>query len=231
MKVVRAQQRLGWWLCAMTGVAIAGCATTPTAPGDAGVASSEVVSGLSRPGPNAGRVVIRRDSGLLGVACGHAIRLDGRLLGELDSGEQVVAYPAPGEHVVDVSMTGMLCAQNNASGVSFTIEAGKSKVFRTGFSGFRLFVQLVGEENLAAPTQTLPAISAPRPAAAASRPAAEPSGQFGGEAERLARQQCAAQPRAVLAGKGPGAETYTVKCDNGDVMTVRCEFGNCRALR
>jgi hypothetical protein len=34
-----------------------------------------------------------------------------------------------------------------------------------------------------------------------------------------------------LAGKGPRAETGTVNCDNGDVMTVPCEFGNCRALR
>ena len=36
---------------------------------------------------------------------------------------------------------------------------------------------------------------------------------------------------AHLAAKGPGFETYSVACATGDTMMVRCEFGNCRALR
>jgi hypothetical protein len=31
--------------------------------------------------------------------------------------------------------------------------------------------------------------------------------------------------------KGGGAETYSIACDNGDVLTVRCEPGRCRALK
>ncbi|GAA6118910.1 hypothetical protein Acidovoranil_10130 [Acidovorax sp. FG27] len=51
-------------------------------------------------------------------------------------------------------------------------------------------------------------------------------------AERLAREQsCSAQPLATLAAKGPGFETYSVPCANGDALAVRCEFGNCRVLR
>ncbi|SFD57050.1 complement resistance protein TraT [Paracidovorax konjaci] len=51
-------------------------------------------------------------------------------------------------------------------------------------------------------------------------------------AERLARaQSCSVQPRAALAAKGPGFETYTVPCDSGDALAIRCEFGNCRVLR
>lgn len=51
-------------------------------------------------------------------------------------------------------------------------------------------------------------------------------------AERLARDQsCTATPMAWLAAKGPGFETYTVPCSNGDAMAIRCEFGQCRVLR
>lgn len=44
-------------------------------------------------------------------------------------------------------------------------------------------------------------------------------------------QRCAADPRATLVAKGPGFETYSLLCANADTMVVRCEFGNCRALR
>jgi hypothetical protein len=36
---------------------------------------------------------------------------------------------------------------------------------------------------------------------------------------------------ASLAAKGPGFETYSVACANGDALAIRCEFGNCRVLR
>jgi len=42
---------------------------------------------------------------------------------------------------------------------------------------------------------------------------------------------CHADPRVTLAVKGPGFETYSVPCTNGDTIMLRCEFGNCRALQ
>ncbi len=57
-------------------------------------------------------------------------------------------------------------------------------------------------------------------------------GQDGFNAERLAKSQsCSALPRAILTGKGPGFETYSVACESGDALSMRCEFGNCRVLR
>lgn len=57
-------------------------------------------------------------------------------------------------------------------------------------------------------------------------------GQDGFNAERLAKSQsCSALARAVLTGKGPGFETYSVACESGDALSMRCEFGNCRVLR
>jgi hypothetical protein len=51
-------------------------------------------------------------------------------------------------------------------------------------------------------------------------------------AERLpAVKACHPAPRATLSAKGPGFESYTVGCANGDVLLVRCEMGNCRLMR
>jgi hypothetical protein len=61
---------------------------------------------------------------------------------------------------------------------------------------------------------------------------AGPAGQFSYQAERLAEvKACNAIPSAKLAGKGPGVENYTVACSNGDFLSVRCEFSNCRVLK
>lgn len=69
-----------------------------------------------------------------------------------------------------------------------------------------------------------------RPAPALAPP--RPIGTEAFSAERLARSQsCSEQPVASLAAKGPGFETYSVACANGDALAIRCEFGNCRVLR
>jgi len=86
------------------------------------------------------------------------------------------------------------------------------------------------------------AVSAPTvPAAAASlytpQPVDQPArrGATGADAlqaEQYAKQQqCSASASASLVAKGAGFETYSLACANGDAMMVRCEFGNCRALR
>lgn len=63
-------------------------------------------------------------------------------------------------------------------------------------------------------------------------PPAAPTGTDSYIAERLAKTlSCSASPRASLVAKGPGFESYSVPCSNGDAMAIRCEFGNCRTLR
>ncbi len=80
-----------------------------------------------------------------------------------------------------------------------------------------------------------PVAAMPRPMPWRPAPAQAPSRPIGTEAfsaERLARRQsCSEQPVASLAAKGPGFETYSVACANGDALAIRCEFGNCRVLR
>ena len=75
----------------------------------------------------------------------------------------------------------------------------------------------------------------PVPAPAQPAPPAAPPPALGTDsfnAERLARaQSCSAAPLASLVAKGPGFENYSLPCDNGDALAIRCEFGNCRVLR
>jgi outer membrane lipoprotein SlyB len=50
---------------------------------------------------------------------------------------------------------------------------------------------------------------------------------------KLARAgRCASgDAKLTMAAKGPGFETYSAPCANGDTVMIRCEFGNCRELR
>ncbi|AMO97087.1 hypothetical protein CFter6_4496 [Collimonas fungivorans] len=80
-----------------------------------------------------------------------------------------------------------------------------------------------------------PASAAPLPVIAVAAPAglpAEQIGQYSYQSEHLARaQSCSAAPHAILNARGPGFESYTVSCDNGDSLAMRCDFGQCRILR
>lgn len=76
-----------------------------------------------------------------------------------------------------------------------------------------------------------PVVRAPIPAPNPP-PTAPPTGKDAYMAEQLARQsQCSSDTMATLIAAGPGFEHYSMRCTNGDVMMIRCEWGNCRALK
>ena len=57
-------------------------------------------------------------------------------------------------------------------------------------------------------------------------------GQDSRQVEKLAKEaSCSSDAPGILLAKGPGYETYSVACTNGDVAMYRCEFRNCRSLR
>jgi hypothetical protein len=85
-----------------------------------------------------------------------------------------------------------------------------------------------GPGGLPAPTSG----SVQRTGPAVSTQSQAPIGQDSYSAERLARQlTCHSNPSATLVAKGPGYETFSVQCTNNDVLMIRCESGNCRALK
>ncbi len=78
-------------------------------------------------------------------------------------------------------------------------------------------------------------LAAPVPLSAKPRGPRSPlprlaGGQDAFAAGRLARgRACHPEPDPALTDKGPGYETYGLVCADGTVLSIRCEFGNCRA--
>ena len=69
---------------------------------------------------------------------------------------------------------------------------------------------------------------------AQNTPASKPEtlGKDAYQAEKFAKEQaCTPTPVLAMAAKGPGFETYSAACTSGDTLMIKCEFGNCRALR
>ncbi len=75
-------------------------------------------------------------------------------------------------------------------------------------------------------------IGMPLPAAAPAPSVSPSQGKESVVAERFAREMgCTRDVLGVMIGKGPGYESYSFACMNGETLVVRCEFGNCRALK
>jgi hypothetical protein len=73
---------------------------------------------------------------------------------------------------------------------------------------------------------------APQQLAQSDAPKGPAIGQDSRQVERMAKEaSCSGEAPGILLAKGPGYETYSVACANGDVAMYRCEFRNCRALK
>ena len=72
----------------------------------------------------------------------------------------------------------------------------------------------------------------PQQLAQSEAPKGPAIGQESRQVERMAKEaSCSGEALGILLAKGPGYETYSVACANGDVAMYRCEFRNCRALK
>lgn len=121
--------------------------------------------------------------------------------------------------------TGLAAAESRAMGKQerIIVNCMAGRGYRTLDAAFVMPGQPVMQQTANAP---IPTVLAEQPAPARR------TGEDTINAERVAKEQsCATQPRAALVAKGPGFETYSMACISGDTMMVRCEFGNCRALR
>ena len=78
------------------------------------------------------------------------------------------------------------------------------------------------------PAPTPPATAAPAPPAA-SQPVA--GSNNAATVERMPQVlACTPTPRALLMGRGPGNELFSVICSNGYGLLVQCISGTCRVM-
>jgi hypothetical protein len=86
--------------------------------------------------------------------------------------------------------------------------------------------------NADAPPTVAAVVKAPTSPPAPEKKPPAVIGQDSVGAERVGRDiGCTRDTLATMIGKGPGYETYSLQCTNGETLIVRCDFGNCRAMK
>lgn len=87
-----------------------------------------------------------------------------------------------------------------------------------------------GPPVLASPAYQLAPVASAQPVAFASTTMQRPTGEYAGNAERLARTfSCGATP--VLIAIGSGFETYSLGCSRADPVMLRCDSSSCREMK
>ena len=118
---------------------LAGCSTTPPAPGRASpVPPKEIFAAdLLQPGPGRSvAVTITRDGGFMGGQMGCKVQIDGKDIAKFSVAETITVYLAPGDHVFRLWSEFF-----GESKSTETISAGTPQRFRiwvAGQEGFRL---------------------------------------------------------------------------------------------
>ena len=119
------------------GFVLLGCASTPVPTSEAvQIPDSRVLEGGKQyllPNKNSGKLIVKRDSGIMGVACSTRIYLNGKDIADLDTSEKVVLNLPEGEYIVSAEPNG-ICG-GGLTEVKFNVKANSQSVFRYGTSG------------------------------------------------------------------------------------------------
>lgn len=123
-------------LLALTAL-LSACATQPVSNSQArAVPPSSILSAqLLSPGPGTGKLIVKRDSGLMGAACSIRIYVDGEPVVDLGTAEKFEFYLPTGDHVLGARPNG-ICG-GGASEAGVVIAENRTKVYRvsSGQSG------------------------------------------------------------------------------------------------
>lgn len=112
---------------------LSGCSTRPVSTEQARSVSADRIwdKKIVNNSADAGTVIVKRDSGLMGSACLISIYIDGNPIADINSREKVAFYPKPGRHVLSATPHGW-CAGGM---VEVGAEVVKDKVltYRVGY--------------------------------------------------------------------------------------------------
>ena len=221
-------------LCA---IVLTGCATTSTPVGEA-TQGTVLAGAMTKPSMGAVPVTVRRDQGMMGAACSQRVAVNGTAVADLRSGQSVTFYVQPGRHILGARPNG-LCGGGDAETdlnvqpdmpMAYRISSDQSGSIRLQPTAGAMPMPAADRMPQAPPPSTtaVPSMSPPRPAA----PSAIAGGPDRYNAEAYVRASgCQKTPDVNFVNRVPGAETYAATCANGSSMVIRCEFGNCRAMR
>lgn len=80
---------------------------------------------------DAGAVVIKRDGSFTGNTCLSRVYLNGKPVADLDTSQEVVVYPPPGDYVIS-TLPKDICG-GGISAQSAEVDAGSTLTFRIGY--------------------------------------------------------------------------------------------------
>lgn len=89
---------------------LAGCATSPVAYQKANPAPPDRLYAHQQHGDGAAPIQVTRDQGMVGMACGAVVSVDGDKAAKLAHGETARFWVAPGSHIVGVAANGGICS-------------------------------------------------------------------------------------------------------------------------
>lgn len=109
---------------------ICGCATTPVSTSEARpVATDRILSSAySSQRPGSRLVIVKRDTGMMGLTCPSRVLIDGHPVADLATGEKVSFYVAPGDHVVGAKSPSWRCG--GLAEVSITARTDRPALLR-----------------------------------------------------------------------------------------------------
>jgi len=111
---------------------LAGCATAPVPTDRAKAVPDSRIFLRTTQSPATALVIVKRDSGLLGAACGVNLYVDGVREAELNASEKIELYLPLGERILSVKAGG-ICG-GGTSEMSILVEASKAKTVRISSS-------------------------------------------------------------------------------------------------
>lgn len=216
---------------------MAGCAAPPNTPGYGRGENYTPIVDMQGVDPTRYQADLNDCRRYAGIIDRNANAWGGALAGVIIGGVLAAALGGDSRTIDQSASLGGLAGMSRAENTS---AATQQRVLINCMAG-RGYKTLDGTVAPVIVQQNQSPYSPPQPqaqVAAANAPAAvelkEPAviGKDSFQAEQLAKQlTCSPLPIANLAARGPGYESYSVKCSNGEALMIRCEFGNCRVLQ
>lgn len=116
---------------------LSGCSTSPISSSEADPVPGDRLYAFT--GKETSRLVVTRDTGILGAACNYKLYIDGTLAGAFGSGETASFGLKPGTHILGIA-AGPPCGGAGLIESDVTIGAGQTVKRRISInqSGFRL---------------------------------------------------------------------------------------------
>jgi hypothetical protein len=118
----------------------AGCASTaiPVSQADP-VPSDELYAFQVKPEGDSGKLIVVRDSGMVGSGCDILVYIDGRRAAKVGTSQRASFYLPPGNTSIGAGLAGSgLCAGAAIRTISATVSSGKESIYRISgdMSGF-----------------------------------------------------------------------------------------------